>query len=129
MFRRNIWTGELEEIETETENGRAIIYREPVRSLGEKTTTNTYRDHDPLVSQTLGCHSKQIDEFNRRAHEAGRTDVEYVPHPMGIKYGGVARFTSRGDKGRNGEMKARNRFDGDAGYGDYAGRGGPELLD
>lgn len=126
MFRRNLWTGELEEVAVETTNGRAIIYSEqPGRPAIEDERfrhTQTYADHKPLISQALGCHTNQIEEFNRRAHEAGRTDVEYVPDPRGSQYGGVARFTAKGETGRNGEMKARGVFDGDASYGDYAGR-------
>jgi hypothetical protein len=117
IYRTNIYTGEKEWAEVKP-------FRKVIRAAGgdnRSVSTKTYQEHKPLQSITLGCHSSQIKEFNDRIKKDGRRGVRYVPHPRGIEYGGVAEFTSR--RGRNEEMKKRNKMDGDAGYGDWAGSG------
>jgi hypothetical protein len=72
-------------------------------------TANTYRDHDPLVSDGLGCLRAQVPEmreFIRRHNIKG----------VVVRDSGQLEITSR--RGRRELCRERGLCDADGGYGD-----------
>lgn len=104
VFRRNIFTGVLEE---------AVVEDFTQRSAPRSRVHQTYTEARPLVSIAGGCHPSQAKAFNEIAKREGRAGVHYDETT------GEATFASRA--ARNAELKRRNLLDGDAGYGDWAG--------
>ena len=109
IFRRNIFTGEFEDVDVSFEDLR--IEPSAPRRCG---VPRTYQEHKPLESITLACHPRQAKEFNEIVKRQGRAaSVHYRESD------GMCEITSR--QARAEECKARQKFDGDAGYGDWAG--------
>jgi hypothetical protein len=76
---------------------------------GAPMTSNTYTDHDPLVSEGLGCMKSQVQETR---------DIIKHHNIKGVKVrnNGQLEITSR--RGRKEFMKVRGLADSDGGYGD-----------
>lgn len=72
-------------------------------------TANTYRDHDPLVSEGLGCMKAQVPEMREAIRMHGIKGVT-------VRDSGQVEITSR--QGRRELLRMRGCFDQDAGYGD-----------
>lgn len=107
-FVRNLFTGELEEREFETESGRVLLYKEDTGSMPTKTRGSAWSR--AWESQAAAIHPSQVAEFNAAAKKHG-TGAQYKPD-------GTLVCETRG--ARRKELIRRNLFDGDAGYGDPA---------
>ncbi len=114
MITRRHWlSGELETVEVETGVFRYGGHKEDqnVKTKG----IPAIRPDKPLVSTALGVIPAQAKDMTKAAHESGNTDGYYRESD------GKCVFESR--SGRNRELQRRNRYDGDAGYGDHCGSG------
>lgn len=107
-WRRNIFTGELEEFES-PEGGREVIFRSEVKYDPGRADSPWSRD---LISHGMAVHPSQVAQFNEDAKRHG-TGAFYRPD-------GTAAFSTR--RSRALEARRRGMFDKDAGYKDYAGR-------
>ena len=95
-------------------NGRSVSREEFLRDAREDwlsvpLVANTYRDHDPLVSEGLGCMKSQVAEMRdviRRHNIQGVT----------VRDSGQLEITSR--RGRRELLRVRGLVDADGGYGD-----------
>ena len=82
---------------------------------GAPMAANTYREHDPLISEGLGCMKSQVPEMRKMLKEEGIQGVSILDS-------GQARITSR--RGRNALIKKLSEFhnvnlhDMDGGFGD-----------
>jgi len=72
-------------------------------------TANTYRDHDPLISEGLGCMTGQVEEMRQ---EIRRRNIKGVL----VRNDGSLAITSR--RGRREVCKMRGLGDADGGYSD-----------
>jgi len=72
-------------------------------------TSNTYRDHDPLLSDGLGVMKNQVGEMREEIHHRNIQGVL-------VRENGQLEITSR--RGRREIMRMRGLADSDAGYGD-----------
>jgi hypothetical protein len=79
------------------------------RANGIPTKTNTYRGHDPLVSDGLGVMKAQVGEMREAIAKRGIQGVR-------VKDSGQLEFTSR--RGRREVIRMRGFNDNDGGYGD-----------
>lgn len=83
---------------------------------GAPMTANTYTEHDPLISEALGCMKSQVPDMRKMVKREGIQGVE-------IMDSGQARITSR--RGRNqlmrvlSEIRGNQYHDIDGGYGDF----------
>ena len=98
-----------------TLNGRTVTKEEFLASAkdnwldGPAMTANTYRAHEPLVSEGLGCMKEQVPEMRdviRRHNIQGVT----------VRDSGQLEITSR--RGRRELLRVRGLVDADGGYGD-----------
>jgi hypothetical protein len=77
---------------------------------------NTYTEHDPLISEALGCMKSQVPDMRKLIESEGIQGVKVLDS-------GQARITSR--RGRNhlmrvlSEIRGNQYHDVDAGYGDF----------
>lgn len=71
-----------------------------------------YASHKPLESDSAGCHPSQVTEMREHLKKRGVRGTT-------VTDAGKVIFSSR--TGRAEYNKATGTFDGDAGYGDYAG--------
>lgn len=82
---------------------------------GPAMTANTYTEHDPLISEGLGCMKRQVPAMRQMIQSEGIQGVQILDN-------GQARITSR--RGRNQLMRALSEIRGyqhhdmDGGYGD-----------
>jgi len=72
-------------------------------------TANTYREHDPLISEGLGCMTGQVEEMRQEIKRHGVRGVL-------VRDNGQLEITSR--RGRKELCKMRGLADADGGYGD-----------
>lgn len=72
-------------------------------------TANTYRAHDPLISEGLGCMRSQVPEMREVIR---RHNIKGVS----VRDSGQLEITSR--RGRRELLKVRGLVDGDGGYSD-----------
>lgn len=72
-------------------------------------TANTYREHDPLISEGLGCMKSQVPEMREAIRAHGIKGVV-------VRDNGQLEITSR--RGRAELCKLRGLADADGGYGD-----------
>lgn len=70
---------------------------------------NTYREHDPLISEGIGCMKKQVPEMREVIR---RHNIKGVK----VRDSGQLEITSR--RGRRELLRVRGLADADAGYGD-----------
>lgn len=70
---------------------------------------NTYRDHDPLLSDGIGCMKNQVGEMRETIR---RHNIKGVT----VRDSGQLEITSR--QGRRELLRVRGLADADAGYGD-----------
>lgn len=70
-------------------------------------TANTYRDHDPLISEGLGCMTGQVEEMRR---EIKRRNIKGVL----VRDNGQLEITSR--RGRREICRMRGLADEDGGW-------------
>lgn len=105
-YRRNIFTGELEEVEFE---GSHVIYRGELKTEPKGYNVAWSKE---FRSRALGVHPSEVPEANRRIKELGISGY----------------FDRKGDF-RTNSRQARNKllyhkgcFDKDGSYGDYTGR-------
>jgi hypothetical protein len=73
-------------------------------------TANTYQDHEPLVSDGLGCMKKQVPEMRETIHKHNIKGVV-------VRDNGQVEITSR--RGRAELCRVRGLADMDAGYSDH----------
>lgn len=104
VFRRNLFTDELEEVEVEDFSTRA--------APRQRGVTQCFSESKPHVSQGMACSPSQVKEFNERRKKEGRTNGYYRPDGV---------FESYSKKAFNDELRARGMVDGDAAYSTYAG--------
>lgn len=109
-FRRNIFTGELEEVPSEG-GGRKVIARTTVSPHLVQNKTGSAWGR-PLVDTSLAVPIEEIDAQNEAAKRHG-TGAYYVPGDHG--FANVV-FDSRQARAR--EYARRECFDGNGGYGD-----------
>jgi len=74
--------------------------------------TKPISEKRPWVSQSLGCHPSDVKEHNQSLKEMGIVNAGILPDGRAIAYS---------EKGRNQLLKAYDRFDRDAGYGQHSG--------
>ena len=72
-------------------------------------TSNTYQDHEPLISEGLGCMKAQVPEMRETIKKHNIKGVV-------VRDNGQLEITSR--RGRAELCRVRGLADGDAGYGD-----------
>ncbi len=84
---------------------------EPKRSklFSVPMVARTYRAHDPLISEGLGCMKSQVSEMRETIHHHNIKGVR-------VRDSGQLEITSR--RGRKELCKVRGLADADAGYGD-----------
>ena len=84
---------------------------EPKRSkiFSVPMVANTYREHDPLVSEGLGCMKSQVSEMREALKRHG-------VHGVRVRNNGQLEITSR--RGRREALKMRGLVDADGGYSD-----------
>jgi len=97
-------------------NGEEVTREEFVASGGNEDflthafhTANTYRQHDPLVSDSIGCMKHQVPEMRRVIREHGIQGAT-------VRDNGQVEFTSR--RARRDLLRVRGARDHDAMYGD-----------
>ena len=79
-------------------------------------TNNTYTEHNPLISEALGCMKRQVPDMRRLVESEGIQGVKILDS-------GQARITSR--RGRNHLMKVLSEIRGnqyhdiDGGFNDF----------
>jgi len=96
-------------------NGKEVSREEFLASASDDwlgnvpMTANTYREHDPLISEGLGCMKSQVEEMRQviKSH-----NIKGVV----VRDSGQLEITSR--QGRRELLKVRGLADADAGYGD-----------
>jgi hypothetical protein len=76
---------------------------------GVAMSANTYRDHDPLISEGLGCMKAQVSEMRAEIEKRNIKGVR-------VRDSGQLEFTSR--RGRKEVARMRGLADADGGYGD-----------
>ena len=97
-------------------NGKELT-RDEFESLPEKSdwlsgpfmTAHTYRDHDPLVSEGIGCMKSQVPEMRAAIRKHGIKGVT-------VRDSGQLEITSR--QGRKELLRMRGFHDADGGFGD-----------
>ena len=72
-------------------------------------TANTYRDHDPLLSDGIGCMKSQVSEMREVIRKHNIKGVI-------VRDSGQLEITSR--RGRKELLRVRGLADADGGYGD-----------
>lgn len=93
-------------------NGKEVTRQEFLRGAkgsGVPRITNTYRGHDPLISDGLGCMKSQVGEMREAIRRRGIQGVR-------VKDSGQLEITSR--QGRKEVIRMRGFNDNDGGYGD-----------
>lgn len=70
---------------------------------------NTYRQHDPLISEGIGCLKSQVPEMRETIKQHNIKGVT-------VQDSGRLEITSR--QGRRELLRVRGRIDADGGYGD-----------
>ena len=94
-------------------NGREVSAEEfrkgSVETLAVPMTANTYRAHDPLLSDGLGCLKAQVPEMRRVIEHHNIKGVA-------VKDNGQLEITSR--RGRKELLAVRGLVDNDGSYGD-----------
>lgn len=76
---------------------------------GPPMTANTYRAHDPLLSDGMGCMKSQVPEMRRMIQHHNIKGVQ-------VKDNGQLEITSR--RGRKELLAVRGLVDSDGGYSD-----------
>lgn len=100
---------------TYTINGKEVSREEFVKNANSDwlaappMTANTYREHDPLISEGIGCMKSQVPEMRRVLK---RHSIQGVV----VRDNGQLEITSR--RGRKELLKVRGLVDADGGYGD-----------
>lgn len=74
-------------------------------------TANTYTEHDPLISEGLGCMKSQVPEMREAIKRHGIQGVQ-------VKENGQLVITSRRGRREVGQMRPIPLHDADGGYGD-----------
>lgn len=95
-------------IDGETVTEAEFNKRRRTRS-GVPRTTKAYSK--PLVGMAMGVHPKQVEAARERVKALGLTGVDYQSD-------GQIVFTTRGNQGRRGFLKAMQCHDNDGGYRD-----------
>ena len=79
------------------------------KANGAPMRSNTYRGHDPLISDGIGCMKSQVPEMRRVIEAHGIQGVR-------VRDSGQLEITSR--RGRAKLLKVRGLVDADGSYGD-----------
>lgn len=94
-------------------NGRLVSrkrFLQGARANGmPQTSITTYRGHDPLISEGIGCLQSQVPEMRETIHKHGIQGVT-------VKDSGQLEITSK--RGRKKLMRVRGMKDNEGGYGD-----------
>ena len=99
-------------------NGKQVTPRQfmkGARANGAPMRANTYRGHDPLISEALGCMKAQVPKMRRLIETEGIQGVR-------VRDSGQLEITSR--RGRKklmhvlSEIRGYKHVDQDGGYGD-----------
>jgi len=91
------------------EVSRAEFNKTPAKELGAPMGANTYRGHDPLMSDGIGCMKSQVPEMREVIRKHGIKGVT-------VQDSGRLEITSR--QGRKDILRVRGMVDQDGGYGD-----------
>jgi len=85
--------------------------RVPKRSklFGVPMVANTYREHDPLISEGIGCMKSQVPEMRETIRKHNIKGVR-------VRDSGQLEITSR--RGRKELLRVRGLADADGGYSD-----------
>lgn len=86
------------------ENGNDEFLKVPFQA-----SLTTYREHDPLISDGLGCMKSQVPEMREMLRHRNIRGIT-------VRDSGQLEITSR--EGRRDLNRARQMFDRDGGYGD-----------
>lgn len=94
-------------------NGKEITKKQfdalPKKPIGAPMVPNTYRAHDPLLSDGIGVMKSQVGEMRR-------VIKKYNIKGVTVRDSGQLEITSR--RGRRDLLRVRGLVDADAGYGD-----------
>jgi hypothetical protein len=93
-------------------NGKRVTRLQFLRGAkanGAPMVSNTYRGHDPLISDGIGCMKSQVGEMRDMIRRHGIQGVT-------VKDSGQLEITSR--RGRKDLLRRRGLVDNDASYGD-----------
>ncbi len=93
-------------------NGKEVTrgeFLKGARANGAPQTANTYRGHDPLVSEGMGCMKSQVGELRESIARRGIQGVR-------VKDSGQLEITSR--RGRKEVLRMRGFADNEGGYSD-----------
>lgn len=93
-------------------NGKQVsrgAFMKGARANGAPMRANTYRGHDPLLSDGMGCMKSQVPELRRVIEKHGIQGVR-------VRDSGQLEITSR--RGRKQLLRVRGFCDADGSYGD-----------
>lgn len=93
-------------------NGQQVTrgkFLKGAKANGAPMRANTYRGHDPLISDGIGCMKSQVGEMRRVIEAHGIQGVR-------VRDSGQLEITSR--RGRKQLLKVRGFHDADGSYGD-----------
>jgi hypothetical protein len=94
-------------------NGKEVspaeFHRVPIGGGGVAMAANTYQEHDPLVSEGIGCMKAQVPEMREVIRKHNIKGVR-------VRDNGQLEITSR--RGRKELLRVRGLADADGGYGD-----------
>lgn len=94
-------------------NGQEVSRREFLRGArangAPQVSITTYRGHDPLLSDGIGCMKAQVPEMREAIHKHGIPGVR-------VRDSGQLEITSK--RGRKKLLRMRGFVDNDGGYGD-----------
>ena len=85
------------------------FYSLPSKPIGSPMVANTYTEHDPLISDGVGCMKSQVPEMRDTIRVHGIQGAQVMNN-------GQIRFTSR--RARRDLLRVRKLVDNDASYGD-----------
>lgn len=98
-----------------TLNGKQVTREEFLKGANDDflkapaLASNTYSQHDPLLSEGLGCMKSQVNELRNVIRQHNIQGVQ-------VKESGQLEITSR--RGRKELLRVRGFVDNDAGYSD-----------
>lgn len=88
---------------------KAEFERLPAKPIGAPSVSNTYTEHDPLISDGVGCMKSQVPEMRKTIRQHSIQGAQVLDN-------GQIRFTSR--RARRELLRVRGLCDNDGGYSD-----------
>ena len=88
---------------------KANFKKLPSKPIGAPMVANTYTEHDPLISDGVGCMKSQVPEMRKTIRQHSIQGAQVLDN-------GQIRFTSR--RARRELLRVRGLCDNDSGYSD-----------